>query len=630
MLYNIRCYKNTGFNSIDIPENAQVLEDAEYIDFDNVDVVQNIGLTEVNLNATFDEIKNIDYINIGGVFYTLTTAPIMLNSNTAKLNITEDFITSLGGIKSEDFIDATINFGCPSSNDIFHNIKPENRWTPSQPLGIVYRKLTEDTGDNFNFVESTLSIPYSNEISTCSVYEGDTSEGGIVSVAVPDVEGVKEETKYGFYFKGELKTTKSPNTCLYDTSDIDYTLNQGISGVRKLGLSDAILAQYEIPAYYVEPYAEGDFTIETPNITGGNTGYIGKRINKITPTIRGILAGDRDSKFEFTYRGGDGTGYIPKNNFVYNGSFNAYTLYSMSSGESIEANPEDLYKKDTDNPMYTPEYVITADLRSTGGPIGYPAVYKGELNKLMFNNIKGLPWKSAQDVFYGAEGMTLYNYNFRTNREIQSVGHTMNLVNQGVNGLNSLIGGIGGGAQNQLNQMMSPTGNSQVYYGNAVPYLSAVSNAGLVSTGINLVQGATNVLFNQYVYNRQRSQAAINNYYDNVVVAPTLHFPRNPSIRDFVGNGFFISRLYLQDEDLKSFDNFITMNGEPLGKSIFDDNYFNNRQYFHYISLSNVSLKKTNCSMLEREGLMSQLLNCRLWKILPKNYNITLGNPIIV
>ena len=104
MFYTVRCYKNTGFNAVDIPASPSVLDTADYVDFDNVDVVQNRGLNTIRINATYDEVKDIDYCKIGDTYYVLTAYPSMLNDNVCELNLAEDFITTCGGITQDDFL----------------------------------------------------------------------------------------------------------------------------------------------------------------------------------------------------------------------------------------------------------------------------------------------------------------------------------------------------------------------------------------------------------------------------------------------------------------------------------------------------------------------------------------------
>ena len=140
--------------------------------------------------------------------------------------------------------------------------------------------------------------------------------------------------------------------------------------------------------------------------------------------------------------------------------------------------------------------------------------------------------------------------------------------------------------------------------------------------------GTMSALSDTYDIGRKRANAAAQELQEfNInqnIVAPQLMFPRSEGLRDFLGNGCYAYRYYLEDSDLAKFDKILTMYGyritEPLTKTMF-----NVRSKFNYIKAKGVSIGGSLPKWL-REGMAQELaIGKRFWKVAPDKTIYTNG-----
>ena len=62
--YNVRCYYNTGFNAVNIPSSPDVLKQFTPHTFPALEVLQDLGLSEIKIKATWGQAREIDYISL--------------------------------------------------------------------------------------------------------------------------------------------------------------------------------------------------------------------------------------------------------------------------------------------------------------------------------------------------------------------------------------------------------------------------------------------------------------------------------------------------------------------------------------------------------------------------------------
>lgn len=114
--YNVRCYYNTGFNAVNIPSSPDVLKQFTPHTFPALEVLQDLGLSEIKIKATWRQAQEIDYICLytpttvegqveKAVYYIVTGIPEMVATDVAVLPVVCDYYNTAGGINYIDILD---------------------------------------------------------------------------------------------------------------------------------------------------------------------------------------------------------------------------------------------------------------------------------------------------------------------------------------------------------------------------------------------------------------------------------------------------------------------------------------------------------------------------------------------
>lgn len=282
-----------------------------------------------------------------------------------------------------------------------------------------------------------------------------------------------------------------------------------------------------------------------------------------------------DSNLNFVYAN-------VKNNKVF-ANFNEYTVISLSSGDMKTFDAHDITDGGT-----SPKFEVFVDPAPEGKPYCRPKTYKGNSTNLLLNAVSGAKWLNNPVSASGRAGHTIDE--FQTSKA--EVKKFLDL-------------------------------GSQLYTDFAPAITDASTN---VSAGNASIGGALKGLYHGLEYavgNWSRLQDFnVRNY----AVAPTIYFPRGSSIQNYTGNSFYVYRTRLSDNDVQRFDKFLTMYGYAVDKKL-EKSDFTNRQYFNYVSASDVNLK-VNKGLSIRKAAEAQLSRgVRIWHVLPdaQYYN---NNPI--
>lgn len=674
MFYTVRCYKNTGFNLIDIPASPALLDNCEYQDFPNINLVQNRGLVNIRIQSSFEDVKDIDYVKVGDTYYTLGAYPQMLNDNTCSLSLVEDYVTTMGGITNVKFKNVMVEYANVPDDSFGRWIKPETRWSPNQIIQVEQIEIQPSAGQtilnnqiNVGIINSTIDLPKQGRTDECTVYTSDIDPD--VSVQVPTIFPSINNTTIGFkrYLQGGTSTvnyTSTPSTYLYRMSETVRTqdletgnwevvtapvidIRNGIGKARQLGIESCILAQYILPSTYI------DNELSSVDTTEGTWQY-----KALVPVLQDI------NNVDLGYKN---IGYTARNNKIYySNDWNKYVVFSMASGARSEFMPENLYNESEAN-VY-PIFTLTADLRSTGQPICYPKYLYGKINQYMQNAIYGLNWDNAELLMYGASGQSRAYRDFAldyTDRNLSFRNSSVSNFRQRGNNFFNYVGDLAetwsssNYSNYNFNNQMSALQNQFDASTQLLPdpdtggymlqsdrglyeqmqgmYRSNMMNNGGLMLGLakgflnysnmqgNLKQQQT---FNEAAYNLANSRAAERYVWNNVIVSPSISFPHSDSMRDFFGNGFYCLKYKLSKQDAQEYDEFLDYFGYPVGEVSDTLDFFVNRKYFNYVSCSSMTLLEEGYTELERNGFKDQLTNCRLWKVLPKTWNKSMGNPI--
>lgn len=592
---NVRLYQNTGFDIINAPAVPSLLDSFTYVDIPAINALQITRLSSVCIKATEDQVTNADYCRISdgthNAYYAVTDYH-MEKPDTCTLSIVMDNMLTAGGVTGAnwDVLDGiTERHHIAKADDtLFAYVEEDPYLVPSKPLGIVYKKCINNAPSSSDYVviEATIDLyDLANNTPEAIAYETTNSEQCIVP-KIPKLSGNSGATMMiNPEDISEVETTVNPATAYYDGTNTD--IKEGLARARALGIeSGSIIAQVVIPVHCA---TRGTVT----------NGFI----NSLNGTIETVVAMQNT---EYSYQYG-----TVQNKRVYAGICNKYGLLAVGSGNSVEFNPEDLYHTgDT-----SPNVIQLTDPRPSGRPYFRFEYYKNSKSNFFLNCIAGLNWQNVPLLYTDKSGSEIDTIRFNTEQSIKNQNMEVAVQRSALEALNPLDmkaekGGLIGSIANDIS---------------SIGGFAAATIGGLTGTADT---GTMSALSNTYDIGRKRANAAAQELQEfNIsqnIVAPQLMFPRSEGLRDFLGNGCYAYRYYLEPSDLAKFDKILTMYGyritEPLTKTMF-----NVRSKFNYIKAKGVSIGGSLPKWL-REGMAQELaIGKRFWKVAPDKTIYTNG-----
>ena len=614
------------------------------------------------------------------VYYIVTAQPEMINENCARIPIQMDYITTFG-ISQSDFITGQINAAHVPVNDWKYVRIPETRFQPTGVLeSMMYDVKNTDIKPDNNTGVLTILNTTADIVSTACCKQANISVGTgdifdsvgpyapgntqKIGVAVPLVIGNQHKTTFQL---AKITGANDDDTITYDivnyipasyasyafkkydesitiagVTSTGETQRNGISLLRSLGLDDVIQASYDVDACYTMTPVAVDDVINlvrnnqidsTTNLEVSET-----KLYNVKPMIT-RLNNAIPSTFSFEYVVAD---YTVRNKKVYCGENNKYIIVSKCTGNKMEINPEDIIHFGNNQPlMDKPTFIITSDLRANGSPKIFPLWYHNKANLLMVG-INGMTWANHQIIYDRQSGYELVNNQFK----FESAQRMRTMNTSGINNIFSLgsqapgmayaAQGVRGDNDKAIIPYSKPGSNELDYASIPKPSVAGTLSALPLAAMITSAIGST--LYNSGVGPQQsyfeQKQAAIANYLatGNTIV-PEIDFPFAESNRELYGNYFTILKLKYSDSMIKQMDAFYDLWGYMVGGIEITgetDNWLNNREYFNYVSMTNVTLNRKDMNVWERQGLATELANVRLWhdNVLPADWRPSMYNNI--
>lgn len=580
-MYDVTGYKNTGFNSQNLPGTRALLLSMPSITLATSDVMQQDFLDSLVVYANWETICDIDYLTISDACYIVTNIA-MSSPDVAVLSLQYDALTSLGGAavigtSALPILDGYTERVCVDDDTYGKHTAPES-FTPAQPLQLVEGSLLGDDGTGTNakvFVLSTVDLTDGGK---SAITYTDSSTETPTTVTIPSLKNAGGDQVY--YMKlpdGTTKTSITPGTRLYDGTNSDVRDN--IQRARECGLDAGILGQYAIPAAYVS----------TQETSGG----------QITNIQSVPVSGS--SGLPFVYA-------TVKNQKALTGDYSKYLLVSMGSGDTAEYKPEDIQDGNA-----SPNFVIFSDPRYQQKPYCRPAKYLGDATNLYLQALPGMAWADAPLRYTSASGSQVDKIAYdaevlgRTNENYYNMAEKT--LGKAGGGAGSMVKGLLGTANRWLTNNLiagnlSENGMQPVadYYGlGDITRMRAAQTAAATAADIGYMRG-------QYV-------------------APSVQFPRSDTMRDFYGNGFKCYRYRLSDLDVARYDEYLTMYGYAEVKPL-EAKDFTCRQYFNFVACSTVTLGGS-APRWKREAAAQQLRGgVRVWHSAPDTTTYVTGNPV--
>ena len=670
--YNVRCYYNTGFNAVNIPSSPDVLKQFTPHTFPALEVLQDLGLSEIKIKATWGQAQQIDYVclytptSVEGqvekaVYYIVTGIPEMVATDVAVLPVVCDYYNTAGGINYIDILDGitsrvTVSKDIPktgwnptSSEDYLYGDDP--LLAPSGPLNLVTSWERVYSTDYHSYIETTLDLVQTDLTSIGKVYyeseaEGETSGQTITPrVNVSDLTTTLVDNKLG----NISGTYINPETRIYQVDD-NYSgwqgdpeatarasIGSGIATARSLRVEDAVLNKVIIPEDAVETtkvYQNWSRTYKdgtSKRRTDQQITYMKGVAKKVSLTPNSNLTDYSDY------------GLTIHNNRLLYGSYTPIGMMT-TAGNKVELNMEQVSVGDG-----------TVNIRSytdpsLGGCPYYmfertdisPRTTTGDDEVGMFSQaVAGLTWKQAPLKFSETKGSLLNAIELRNSRMMADTSAANfvrnNDYSKSVNALNTLFSSVNSvtsmnsGAMNAINdRSLSVLGMNQgvagAIGGNAHGLVGSLTQGFVNSTGLDVQRQNAEESY-LAAKGAELTQYAVT---QNVFV-PEIKFPYNSTFfRDLFGEGILLYRYKYSKADVKRIDKLLTMYGYKVTKQL-EKKDFSSRKYFNYIECSSLSVQaKGNYNTIAvSDGISKQLqVGTRLWHVKPDSSHYT-NNPIV-
>lgn len=562
-------YFNTGFNVCNIPDSPALIYKCDSITFDDHIALQDYFISSFKLKATWDQVKNADYMHFGNAWYFVK--PRMINENCAEIFCQLDALTTMGGPLALTYVGGAIARAHALSDGVGENTC-EDAVGPSSILRAVNYTATPTIGSGaIKVIASTVKL---NDISAnlldptnkkdALVFSGEITKGTDTEeyiVAIPKGPAPAEPTT--IHCLGG--TTKTVGYGLYDADN--STVKTNLEYIRSLGLSDCILFSYEIP--------EGMATY-----TPGTNGHIA--------SLNG--ANDFIEKVSLSYSSDFGSGIHNRKTYL---TANKFAIRSALSGDLKEFEAKEIM---TSGGAIT--FEVATDPQMGGTSYCAPGVYFGSDNLALKvgNSAKGLPWKEIPIAFNGASGSMLAKNNLKMSLgDLQRSYTNGEITKHGIEGILANAAGL----IRTPGQLDNPNLISKEQYANMNPF--------------------------QYEKTKEIAQ-----FKQSQIVSPDLSTSPALGLQNFLANNFNIIHLIPTTSDQQKIDKFYTMFGYAQPNIAFDKAYLSGRQYFNYIETSGVHIARSSASNygIAIKNAAEDQLNAgvRIWHVLPTTVTT---NPIV-
>lgn len=608
MICSIEAFKNTGFTARNVPDGASTVY-SNFIPSKYADCAlkQNKYLAKIRIATTFENIDGVDYIVVtkngtDKTFY-FVTGIMMINDNCCELDLMMDALTTVG-IDNLYIISGWATRCHPSSDNLFDNDLPEP-FIPSHELQMdvsgIIKLPVEDTAKDLNVVGATFNV------------EGDynkakkflAEEAFVATPICPNFTSESADNTTVKMYVGTLGTfeNKLPETYLFERTE---SVETGLLNARSLGLDNGISSSYRIPKEYL-----------SAKLLSSNS-LIGTLTNRF---------GSVDTTIPFKYD----TDYEVMNNKCYV-IWNTFTIMSTCSGERADYKAKEVYENDPDGNFHIN---VFADLSPNGSPYFSPIKYLGK-NNLWQTAIKGMPWQNQPIAYDRNTGWYInkqtkfldfsqyvHDYEFSLDK---------NERDQSQNAIQGIVGAFSDvtNAASGIIKLFGPGDSIDVSAGlqGISAGFSGINNVvGRTFTGADLTANREQTLVNKDLFKKK----LLLDYNSTQVYAPTVTFPRDESLQNFVGNYCYVTRTRLAKSDLQKLDVLFNMYGyavdEPVTKPMF-----NSRKYFNYIQCNNLDINITSkdVPMYIRDLITAQLTGgVRIWHVKPNHSLYYVKNEVV-
>lgn len=504
-MYTIKAWSNTGFDCINIPATPAILESMASKEFPALDLLQNDGLSNVSVRGSWGDVKDIDYVKIGDIYYAVIAAPRMTSYDVAVLSIIPDYITSSGGILNLSFTDGMVERKIFLNDDTWGDFPETDPYmAPAMPMQL---EVGQYVGGGFSSTvtvcESTIDL---TALADCFDESGNFTGKGLsftdssdakAKVTIPYTEGVKNFSLY----QSMNRNVTSPGTKLYDSGNAN--VKKALGALRAIGAESAIISQTAYPTDLIEVIS---------NNKGEVTAVSAKTIDEQS----------------------SGLSFIHNTSHPLCLEYSNYCKYGImtSSGSKMEAPPLMISPA---NGSGDAKVKIISDPRPDGKPYFRFSGMSGDDSTYGFwiGAVDGSQWASVPLIWNQPSGSYQSQVNYDLSANADSVSNYFKGEQYGISQASNLINTVGNlvsaGQEADIGKFLSAAGNG-------------------LTSGLNLSLSedyrvaARTIARNKELFDYQVSQH---------IVTPSIQCPFNASmIRDYFGNGAITYRYTYHSWDL--------------------------------------------------------------------------------
>lgn len=606
--YTCRLYKNTGFDTINIPDSPARLDACSYTDFPSLDINQDRFLPEIRIRATWDQVKDADYAKVGDFFYSIDASMIMTSGDVCTIPLIPDYVTSAGGPKALQFNDG-LTERVHVADDTYGLYGEADPYTaPAYDMDI--ESMTHNfTATAYSFVETTIDLAilgFQKEHDSVPAQTAkDPFDSNLVVTypVVPSLAGMTNYSMAGFGNAALVSVAGQGVYRLIDGNDAtSETLRAGIAQARSLGVEESISGLYSIPTAFVS-----GSNLSSSGFQSGLTGQTGSQAATGMSYIYGTANNKR----------------------VFYGEYSPYTLAS-ASGETITAKAEEVYDGGS-----VPTIMYVADPRRTGKPYYRFKKLNGKdasVSNLDFFRgcVAGNQWQSQPLVMKEKSGSAIDRINYNASRRVREIADEY--AKQG--NFASLANAAGGLLTSTFGAAAAGTGKEALTATQTAMGVASAANSGLASLGNAYLASSAYMALSNAQKAIEIKQLGIT----TEVAVPTIMFPSDPALfSEITGNGFSVYRTVYKQADITRIDKILTAYGYKFTK-LLETSDFTNRTYFNYVRANVGGCKKYNATSGNYDnipkwwsnGIALQLSNgVRVWHVDVNPAYYTTGNPIV-
>ena len=645
-------YNNTGFDSINIPDSFELVEENanEVFHKENINLIQIDNIYKISVKGIVDDIaRSIDYVIIEsdsgdktGYYVDDSKGYEFIAPNICSFYLHLDPYITIGGLVNEnEIISGSANR--MTVNETEENSKYFALQEPFKPalqstileglldgrmmnnrnminiletLVIPPKTLTDaetstnyDTGRSYNGVKlmspSNPTRNFETATSNADVYQTEENVGGqqrVTSTTINDVQvfeyrQMKETnlTIKGFF--GDDAVIKTGSRWWKADQLEGNAIIKGqtkktsvINDLRITGSDSNINSYWSIPAPYIESNDGAVYAPQEKENYGG--------ISNIKSSL--YESGQAPINADYTQ-------FNLKNNKAKYGQGTSIIVYCPVNGNKLEKKWPEIIDVSECNPsdvIYKAPFKIGADIRSEGNPIfafKYLNGKTGDVNPQVWGYCYGelLNGGNWRQIPISGQG-TGNAYNQLTlNRERK--GTIGSAIGEGIFGVAQIVGGLIAGA----------TG------------VGAAATGGLVTSGLRTLTGAAGSYIQSSI--KQKDQQEQLNEQGQSASANITYSSSN-FVRELGYNSFYVMYIMYHEADMKAFDRFLTLFGYNVGNKQITSDDFDSRPGFNYIRINDIEIQSDKGVWLVERVKEQLKAGVRIWHEMPNNSRIEQGN----